>query len=134
MVTFPDHEDARSPFRGLNAEWAVRVARDLVEISEWYGPNPLIDELWLTEQLVLSVRYRVGAQRLAARFARLDVHPGTGGPPSSSVGLASDLFQTLHTRREPDAWTDRDGYSWWGDPPSGGWPTVLSGRRILSIS
>jgi hypothetical protein len=133
-VVLSDHEDAGSAFRGLDAEWAVRVARDLVEISVEYRPNPLIDHLWLTEQLVLSVRYRLGSHRLAARFARLDVDPTSGEPPSNSARLASDLFHNLHTRPEPGAWTDPDGYTWWGDPPDDGWAAALAGARILSIS
>lgn len=121
-------------FYGLSMEWAIAVLRDLEAINVRYRPNPLIDEMWLTDDLVLSIRYRIGSRQLAARFARLDVDPTSGAAPFNSARLASDLFHNLHTQPEPDAWTDLDGYPWWGDPPPGGWEAALSGRRILSTA
>lgn len=116
-------------FSGLTQEWAIAVAQQLDGFAGDHEPS--LDDLWISGDLSLNVRYRIGRSLLALRVERLDVDPTSAGEPDDAAGLASNLLHSLHAPGEPE-WVDSDGYVWWGDPPADGWPTVSS-RNALAV-
>lgn len=133
----PHHREDPLPspppdFGGLDAEWARAVAHAVLRIAARYR-TPALHEVWVTDDLTLHVRYAIGATKLAVRNAHLDVDPVSGGPPTHSARLASDVFHELHTDPGPDAWVDQQGYRWWGDEPADGWPSAASGDRLFAL-
>lgn len=121
-------------FTGLTKEWAVAVAHELRRLARSSGSAPLVEEIWLTSDLALNVRYRVGAETLAARFGRLDVDPTSLGVPHDSARLASDLLHNLHGAPDRRSWTDELGHEWWGDAPAQGWEAAAGGDRVLTLT
>lgn len=91
-----------------------------------------LDDLWVSDDLALLVRYRLRDERLAVRFGRLDVDPTSLLEPEDSAQLAVLLVHNLHASGENE-WTDEDGYRWWGDPPAEGWPGMLSANRLRTL-
>lgn len=118
-------------FDGNDALWAVAVAESFRGQVE-RNTQPVVDEMWVAEDLTLVVTYRVGATDLGARFA-LDVDPTSGGVPTDSARLASDLYHNLHTDPGPQAPVDEDGRAWWGDEPAGGWESVTGSARTATL-
>ncbi len=121
------------PFASLDQEWAVDVARRMRDLALTSGPEPRVDEVWVSRDLALQVRYHLGSSALAARFGRLDVDPTSWSTPSDSARLASDLFHNLHAAPDAPPWRDELGYGWWGDEPEDGWPTVADRERLLTL-
>lgn len=117
-------------FRGLTRDWAVTVARQLGELAG--DRDPRLDDLWISDDLALNVRYRIGRDLMAVRVERLDVDPTSAIEPVNSAQLASNLLHNLHAPAEPD-WVDGDGYVWWGDRPAGGWSRLLSGTAVVVL-
>lgn len=122
--------DTMMRFEGLTPEWAIDLAKEFDRIAA--DRPPPVDDLWISDDLALLVRYRLINYSLAVRIARLDVDPSSELEPKSSGQLASVLYHNLHSPSEWE-WTDDDGYVWWGERPDGGWPAVLSGRRLLTV-
>ena len=120
-------------YRGLDAQWARAVADGVVRIGARYSV-PALHEVWVTDDLALHIRYVVGGHVLAVRHAHLDVDLISGGPPTHSARMASDIFHDLHTDPGPDAWTDERGYRWWGDEPADGWPAAVRGERLFTLT
>ena len=87
----------------------------------------------MSDDLALHVRYTVGAEALAVRV-RLDVDLISGGPPTHSARMASDIFHNLHTDPGPYAWVDEQGHRWWGDEPGDGWPDAVQGERLFTLA
>ncbi|MDQ4119131.1 MAG: hypothetical protein M3235_19545 [Actinomycetota bacterium] len=117
-------------FEGLTPEWAIDVATQLDRFA--HGRPPPVDDLWVASDLALLARYRLIDYSLAVRFARLDVDPTSSLEPVTSGQLASNLYHSFHSPSEWE-WTDADGYLWWGDRPDRGWPTVMTGGRLLTV-
>lgn len=111
-------------------QWASRVALALSEIAN-KSSTPALRELWIAEDLAIHVRYLIREQRLAARFGALDIEPASGLAAGDPYRMASDLYHDLHTDPGPDAWKDSQGFEWWGDEPSDGWPAVDTRRRVF---
>lgn len=117
-------------FERLTPEWARDVA---IQFDRIAGDRPPpVDDVWIDDDLALLVRYRLIDYALAARFARLDIDPTSQLEPSSSGQLASMLYHNLHSPSEWE-WVDEDGYLWWGDRPDGGWTTVATADRLLTV-
>lgn len=119
-----------TPFAGLTAKWAEEVAVQFVRFAP--ANVSALDDLWVSDDLALLVRYRIRDGRLAVRFGRLDVDPTSLLEPEDSAQLATLLVHNLHASTAKE-WTDDDGYRWWGDPPGDGWPNVLSGKRRRTL-
>ena len=116
-------------FEGLTREWAESVA---THFDEFAGDRqPAVDDLWVSVDLALHVRYRIGRDRLGGRF-HLDLDPTSSAAPTDAATLASILLHNLHASSEPE-WVDGDGYVWWGDRPSLGWATVGDQERLLTL-
>jgi hypothetical protein len=111
--------------------WAIAVAESFRDIAEQY-PEPVVDEVWVSSDLALVATYRIGAMDIGVRFP-LDVDPVSGGAPTDSARLASDLYHNLHTDPGPQAWVDEDGRAWWGDPPRGGWGSSTGSERTATL-
>lgn len=119
-----------TPFSGLTPGWAEDVA---IQFARFAPANvSALDDVWVSDDLALLVRYRLRDERLAVRFGRLDVDPTSLREPEDSAQLASLLVHNLHASTEKE-WADMDGYRWWGDRPDGGWPGVLSANRLLTV-
>jgi hypothetical protein len=118
------------PFESLTPEWAADVARRLHGFAQAPASDPQVEELWLTRDLALHIRYRLGNDHLATRIARLDVDPTSSNEPTDSARLASDLLHTLRDAPAIRPWRDDRGYDWWGDEPAGGWNEAGTGERL----
>lgn len=116
-------------FEGLTAVWAESVATN----SDAFAGDgqPLVDDLWVSTDLVLHVRYRIGADLLGGRF-HLDLDPTSQAAPTDSATLASLLLHNLHATGEPE-WADCDGYVWWGERPARGWTAVADDERLITL-
>ena len=119
-------------YAGVTGQWAVSVARRVHRCGAETSP-PIIDETWVSIDLALYIRYRVGAHKLAARF-RLDVDPSSGAWPTNADRFASALFHALPTAPQHDAFVDEQGYRWWSAAvPQSGWAAAVHSRRIVTI-
>jgi hypothetical protein len=120
-------------FTTLDAAWAVDVARHMHRLGLANGPAPRVDEIWVSADLALQVRYHLGPSAWAVRFAHLDIDPTSAAAPIDSARLASDLLHDLHAAPQQAAWHDALGHGWWGDEPAGGWPALDDHARILTL-
>jgi hypothetical protein len=126
-------------------QWAVAVGQQLVwQVSQPNASQRNVWECWIGEDGALYIRYSDAAGKFGARFENLHYDPTSGQlldpmTREHSCGSAAQQASNLYDGRmnattvPTNAWTDNEGYRWWGDAPDLGWPAAVVQPRSHTI-
>ncbi|WP_157405275.1 hypothetical protein [Actinopolyspora halophila] len=128
--------------------WIIAVGRCLawVATSDEHGSSPpeanVFHQCWVADDLTLLLRYEHFSRLFGTQFGDVELDYVTSVPlveardsPSqgSSFRQAAMMYH-IHLNGGPakePAWTDPQGYSWWGEEPVGGWRSKVESSPAL---
>lgn len=125
----PEQNAPLRPVVTLTSDWSAKVARALVELvnhEEAQNLNPpQIDECWVSKDLAIYLRYRIGMDRdikVGTRITDSNIDPTSAGYALDPEQQALYFLHDIATAPPPE-WTDRFGYGWFGyrSPPRDSW-------------
>lgn len=126
----------------LSKKWAVSVGKCLVWVamSDEFDNSPaganVFHQCWVSDAATVLVRYEHFSRLLGTEFSDLEAECASSVPlskvkshrPYGSSFRQAMMMYHLHLNGGPardPAWTDAQGYSWWGEEPEHGWPTRI---------